>query len=394
MPSFSLRRFSEPETLKAIDPSILIAFLRPFAGYLQRRALHLPDSPTDDFDYQHLCRVLLNPDESVPTDMVDALYYVHELSDEEGMDTLLDYLERHRVKIEIGSDRAPADVAMLVWLKDPDILKRQHAKGYAFRPHRFEHYRSRTRGVAPSGNEGLLISLQDHLDEWFEKRKRGRGCQIFTFESGDRLWIVIRHGEPFKREGSIRGGKSASEYFRPEKYDVLIYETSTGTIAVNAKGIRLTSQYLYAVGVFFFGDGAFFPLKHEVTLTPLLQLGAQSLNFEDFPHIEDIKLVEITNVRAGIITDVSIKKSKDMFGALAMSGQQLPVFGQYTSAVLKFTARDRLTPGTVTLRPPHIVSYSRNEDREIMEPFLRARGFMPGNPAPAPHESLPVLADA
>ena len=383
MPSFSLRRFSEPETLKAGDPSILVAFLRPFSEYLQRRAFHLPDCATDELDYEHLSRVLLTPDELVPREMVDALYYVHELADEEGMDVLLDLIGDHQSKIEISPDATPADVAMLVWLKDPEILKRQHAKGYAFRPHRFEHFRSRTSGVAPSGDDGLLIPLQDHLDDWFEKRKRGRGCQIFTFESSERLWIVIRHGEPYKREGSIRGGKSASEYFRPEKYDVLIYEPTTGTIAVHAKGVRLIDQYLYSIGVFFFGNSGFFPLKREVTLTPLLKYGADSLSFEDFSNIEDVKLSEITNVRAGLITEVNIKKSKDIFGALAKAGKQLPAFGEYTSAALKFTAKDRSTPGTVTLRPPHIVSYSRNEDREIMEPFLRARGFMPGHPASA-----------
>lgn len=175
---------------------------------------------------------------------------------------------------------------------------------------------------------------------------------------------------------------------------MLIYEAATGTIAVHAKGIRLIGQYLYAIGVFFFGDGAFFPLKQEVTLTPLLKYGADSLNCEDFPNIEDVKLTEITNVRAGLVTEVMIRKSKDIFGGLAKFGKQLPAFGEYTSAALKFVARDRSTPGTVTLRPPNIVSYSRNEDREIMEPFLRARGFMPGKPAPAPHESQPALADA
>jgi hypothetical protein len=151
---------------------------------------------------------------------------------------------------------------------------------------------------------------------------------------------------------------------------------------------------LYSTGVFFFGDGAFFPVKQKVTLAPLLKHGPESLNCGDFPDIEDVKLVEITNVRAGLVTDVNIKKSKDIFGGLLKSQRELPAFGEYTSASLKFVAQDRSTPGTVTLRPPHIVSYSRNEDREIMEPFLRARGFMPGNPTSAPHEPRPVLAGA
>ena len=86
MPSFSLRRFSEPDTLKAIDPSILIRFLRPFDEYLRRRDFSLPATPSSDIDYGRLCRILITSDDTVRPEMVDALYYVHELSDEEGME--------------------------------------------------------------------------------------------------------------------------------------------------------------------------------------------------------------------------------------------------------------------------------------------------------------------
>ena len=150
MTSFNLRRFSEPETLKAIKPSTLIAFLRPFADYFQRRGFVFPTSSADDIDHERLCQVLMTPGDMVRPEMVDALYYVHELSDEEGMDALLDFLDEHRIQIEIGPDPTPADVAMLVWLNDSEILKRQHAKGHAFRPHRFEHFCSSTSGIAPS----------------------------------------------------------------------------------------------------------------------------------------------------------------------------------------------------------------------------------------------------
>ncbi len=394
MASFTLKRFSEPETLKAIDPSILVAFLRQFFEYLQRRGVPLPDSSTEEIDYQKLSRILMTPDELVPPDMVDALYYVHELSDHEGMDTLLDAIEELRLNIQVGPDPTPADVAMLMWLHDPEILKRQHARGYAFRPHRFELFQSHTGGVSASRDKGILVPLQDDLDDWFEKRRRGRGCQVFTFESGDRLWVVVRHGEPYKREGSIRDGKSASEYYRPEKYDVLVYETITGTLGVHAKGVRLISQYVYSIGLFFFGDALFFPHEQEITLSPLLKLGADSLKCEDFPDLEDVKLVEITNVRPGAITEVTIRKSKDIFEGLHKAQRQLPASGEYTSAALKFTVKDRSNEAKVTLRPANVVSYSRNEDRELIEPFLRARGFMPSSRAISHHEPEPVLVDA
>ena len=42
MAAFSLRKFSEPDRLKTIKPSRLIAFLKPYSDYLERRGFKLP----------------------------------------------------------------------------------------------------------------------------------------------------------------------------------------------------------------------------------------------------------------------------------------------------------------------------------------------------------------
>ena len=86
----------------------------------------------------------------------------------------------------------------------------------------------------------MLRALEATLDAWFLDHRRGDGSRVFVFDHGRKVWILIRHGMPFKREGSVKAGKSSSEYDRPEIHDVLIYDTEVDDIGVHAgtKGER------------------------------------------------------------------------------------------------------------------------------------------------------------
>ena len=100
MATFNLRKFSEPDRLKTIKPARLIAFLRPYDDYLSRRGLRLPASSDDDIDYESLANILIHPDDSVPRQMVDALYFVHEMAADEQMDELLEAAKQHQLPLE------------------------------------------------------------------------------------------------------------------------------------------------------------------------------------------------------------------------------------------------------------------------------------------------------
>ena len=63
MATFTLRRFSCPETLKAIAARKLLTFLKPHRRFLRSRGMTLPQSATDgDPDYEELARVFMTPD--------------------------------------------------------------------------------------------------------------------------------------------------------------------------------------------------------------------------------------------------------------------------------------------------------------------------------------------
>jgi hypothetical protein len=57
-----------------------------------------------------------------------------------------------------------------------------------------------------------IQALEHELDEWFLEHKRGRGTRVFVYAKEDSCWFLVRHGDPFKREGSLDEGKPSSVY--------------------------------------------------------------------------------------------------------------------------------------------------------------------------------------
>ncbi|MGZ9066246.1 MAG: hypothetical protein ACXW2I_13080 [Burkholderiales bacterium] len=396
MAAFTIRRFSQPGRLKTIAPAALAAFFRPYADYLRDRGFTFAPDLLGGFCYDTLASILISPDGRVPREMVDALYFVDELADEEGMDALLEAASDASISLHPGSEPTPADVAIEAWLKSPELVKRVHARGHALRQKRFHYFRSRTpdRFSFPEFESSQMASLQCCLEEWFETHKRGRYCGILIFCHGTQVWFVVRHGLPFVREGSITERGPSMQYYRPEKYDVLVYDSDSGTLAVHADGKRLTSQYLFGLGLFLIGNERQFTTEHKLTLDPLKRYGADSLACDDIAGINSVTLVELTRMRGGPYKRMVIDKASDLFADFAAEGDALPETARLISATLEFAFAEEEKPRRVTIRPPNTIGYARNEDRDMVEPFLRVRGFMPARSERQVSEAEPLLADA
>ena len=371
----------------------MLAFLAPYETYLCRRGFTLPSDGV--IDYDALAQILMHPDDQVPNVMVDALYYVDELANDQGMDRLMEEASAAGIRLDLGAIPTSADVAIAVWLTTPELLRRVHAETYALRQKKFVLRQSRLANPRPfpAWDEPLLARLQDHLDDWFEAHKRGRNSRVMIFRRGDAVWIVVRHGQTFKREGSIREGKSSTEYYRPEKYDVLLYDPVHGTLGIHADGRRLVEFYLHSLGLFFFEDDQYFAFEHKVSLDPLKIHGRKSLNCDDILGIDEVRLIELARFRGGPWKRTIVDKATDVFAALEEDGYSLPPTARLVSAVLELMFTGAEKPRRLTLRPPNIIVYARNEDRDVVDPFLRARGFLPSNAADRP-SGASVLAGA
>lgn len=380
MPAFNPRIFSNPDRLKQIAPARLKAFLEPWKDYFQSRNLDVAAWSTDDMPLEAIAGVLMNPDASVPEDMVNALYYVHETASHEAMDELLDRAAAAGIEIDKDHEVSVADVSVQIWLAQPMMLQRQHAETVAFQRSNFMYFAGsrpkKTAAALPTITDAIAKSMQDRMDNWFEVKRRGRNSRIFVFPRGEKIWLLVRHGMPMRREGKHQDdGESGIAFYRPQQHDVLIYDSVTDEIGVNAgtKGER--ELYLKTFGEALFGSEDYFDRSERYTLDPLRELGPDAMAHGDIEGIAGVRFVEFGRRWPGKISEMEIRKSEDLFKAYGDNWEKRLTGGAFTHATFKFAFEGSKRERSVTIRPANIARYERESDEEVIEAWLKARGF-------------------
>lgn len=380
MPAFNPRIFSNPDRLKQIAPARLKAFLEPWQDYFASRGLEIAAWSTDDMPLEAIANVLMNPDASVPEDMVNALYYVHETASHEAMDELLDRAAAAGIEIDKDHEVSVADVSVQIWLAQPMLLQRQHAETVAFQRSNFMYFAGsrpkKKTAELPAITDVIAKTMQDRMDNWFEVKRRGRNSRIFAFPRGGKIWLLVRHGMPMRREGKHQDdGESGIAFYRPQQHDVLIYDSVTDEMGVNTgtKGER--ELYLKTFGEVLFGSEDYFDRSERYTLDPLREFGPDSMAHGDIEGIAGVRFVEFGRRWPGKISEMEIRKCEDLFKAYGENWEKRLAGGAFTHATFKFAFEGSKRERSVTIRPANIARYERESDEEVIEAWLKARGF-------------------
>ncbi|MAX25608.1 MAG: hypothetical protein CMJ19_14005 [Phycisphaeraceae bacterium] len=378
-----LKRFSNVALLKRIDNQLLLEFLAPYRAFLSdQRGMPWPDDPKQ-LDHAALADILMKPGVDTPDRLLDALYFVDGLADANCYDRILQ--EADDAGIELGTDElSPEDLTLRIWLYDPDILERVHAEQYRVKPKTFQSFYAVTsqRPDLQFPTADVLSGLEDELNEWFDFKKKGRGSRVFPFSQADGFWFLVRHGQQIKREGTVESnGESGSVFYRPEKFDVLIYYPHTGELAIftETKGERKT--YCKLFGKHLFGDEFFFafdPYTSKYSLTPLITDGRSSLVCSDVGGISKITLYELHIQHQSAQKDIEIRRADDVFQSLIDHHRVLQDEQESTSLIkAKFrVAFDGGRERSITITPPNIASFDRENDNWMINEWLTKRGFV------------------
>jgi len=383
MSTFNVRRFAHPDGLKAITPEHLLALLKPYESYFNSRGIELTSSSTTAVlvNYNQLVEVLMTPDSDTPADLIDALFYIHEMATPEGMEALLQEVEKHGIILDNNNHPTAADVAAQVYILSKNIIERVHAEQHLEKPRSFEYFQSLERPMSAFKLPSLevLTELENNLDEWFEKNNHGKGSRVFVYPKFDSIWFLVRHGNPYKREGSLEGDQSSSVFYRPEKFDVLVYETSIGEIRMNACGKREKDTFRKQFGLHLFNNEDYFPRTAKYTLKPLQTQGELSIVCTDIEGMEWVRLREIHFFRGGAEKEIEIRKANDVFAAYEGRDRSISKNARIIRAsfLIKFT--DSKSPRTVIIRPSNIAQYTRDSDAIVIENWLFYRGFIISN---------------
>ncbi|MGE3718075.1 MAG: hypothetical protein AB7G07_06735 [Bauldia sp.] len=393
MPSLRLSRFGEPETLRSIEPALLVAFLAPHEGYLVQNGVDLQGG---NLDYERLVALLMSPRADAPAALVDALYLVHECTSDDDADALLEAASKAGKTLSQGGRLTAADTAIRAWLLDPDLLRDRHAKAAALRQRHFIYFGGSLghRDGVPTVTAEQRRSLEEVLDEWFDTHHRGRGCRVLSDTVGNKLHLIVRHGQRMVREASQDDeGAPAAAFYRPQKHDLLAYDPNEDVIAIHAGTKGEIGAFLESVGLVLFGDRNYFPHDSRFTLSPLVDHGPKSLACEDIDGLEQIRLVEVRRYWGGPHKELEIRKAQDIFAALKDRGATLEK-GKLEAAVFKVKFSDSSKERSVAIRVASSAKYDRDADSELIEEWLRKRGFVIRSNLKADRVEAPAAAMA
>jgi len=384
--SYRLKRFTNAAILRRIDFPLLAEFFESdpsFVEFLSQRGMQWT-SEQESFDYDALARILMDPGVDTPEDLLDALYFVDSLTDDESYDRILG--ECAEAGIDLGAeDLTPEELTLRVWLADRNVLEKIHAEQYRTHPKRFESFFARLANPPdfqyPSPE--VLAALEDSLNAFYEFKKKGRGARVFPFVGEDGVWFLVRHGQRLKREGTLEAdGSSGSAFFRPEKFDVLIYYPREGelTISTTTKGER--ENYCTCFGRHLFGDDMFFrftDLVPKYTLRALIDRGPAVLACGDIAGLKAIRFSEL-HINHAVLkeTDTEIRRADDVFRALDKQSRTLRHMEDSRRLVrAKFVAMfDDGRERTITVEPPNIGTFERDTDSTIIQEWMAARGLV------------------
>ncbi|WP_212111451.1 hypothetical protein [Bartonella queenslandensis] len=380
MSSYKLRRFAQADVLKKIQQDNLLTFLKRYETYLTGRGFSFELNEDNELNFETLCQVLMNPSEEMNIEFVEALFFIEEMSDDDHFEELSEQAEANH--IDTHENSTAADLALALWLHDPELLKRPHAEAMILKPKSFMYFQSehKSPNTFTLPKPETIRRLEADMDAWFLKNKRGTGCRILpvSAQDEDKTYFLIRHGMPFKREGKIESGKSKMIFYRPEFHDVIVYDRANNELAVfNKSGSKKErTMYLDLFSQHLFNQAGYFSGVEKYTLQPLIDNGVDALTCADIDGLEDVKLVETQHQFMGPYNDRKTLRSNDIFASLASRDREFPNSGRLVSATFLLKFENAKRPRMVKVRTPNVANFDRKEDSHLIETWLRKRGFV------------------
>jgi len=377
MSSFRVGRFSRPEALASIRPELLRQFLSPYESYFRGRSFDL-DLLQDGADAEtlvSLSTILLNPSTNIPHDLVDALFCIHEVATEKNADLL--EMTAGSEGVTLAADSSLVEVALGIWMTNPEALKRIHQRQFSAKVRSFEYF-SGEDGVSAELmlNDEKLRQMERSLATYFEKKSRGFGCRIHYYPQDHEHWFLVSHGERFRRQSTWEEGKPGTIAFRPEKYDLVVYHSLTEDLRINAASESLREHYRKQFGFYLFGRENHFPGKSKYTLEPLLRDRDAALLTDDIGGIEWAKLSELGYAIEDAAQEIRTHRAPDVFEALKQHEFELPGNVRLLRASFKIKFADQSVPRSLTIKPSNVALYTRDGDGQLVEEWLVRRGFI------------------
>lgn len=381
--NFTPKHVSSPQLLECISQPVLLRLLRKYEEYF--RAEKVMPAADGKVDYDRLSLVIASPNEVMPAHLMADLFYWDEVAEMADSDDLIEIAEQHDIKI--NEEATTEEMALVVRLDAPnaieDLHAALHAHGLLRKKKRFLSYfatvKSLPKWKKPTSKQ--LNHFERDMDDWYDSRKKGRGTRVSLIEKDGASWLIVRHGETFKREPALTNGEPTLVFYRPRAYDLLIYYHKQGELAIynSSNSKRERRAYCTNLGKNLFDNPSFFERNDaaKYTLEPLRERGRAALDCSDVDGLQSARLSFLRYRFNGDNAHTVTHNANDVFTGLEQLDEDIPDGAVLVCMGVKLTPSNSLGgERNVKLYAPNVSVYDHERDAELAHRFLAEQGFI------------------
>jgi hypothetical protein len=394
MPSFKLPRFTDAGILRSIEPKRLTTFLKRFSSYLEKKDFVFPKGDNfSDAQLQQLIGIFNVHDNQTPADMIEALFQVREVANDQGMEALLLVAVKNGIELP-DEDFSAADLAMHIWLADPDLLRRANCERIVTQFQSFYCYMNRTFEVPilemPSGN--LLRAIESRINHFNRNRSRGGGATVWMYDFGTELAFLIRCGGTLRREEVMEHEVCTNRIRRPVGYDLVVYNRVSGELRIRAELVGERRFYGEQFGEVLFNDKFFFEYGEMFNLDVIYELEEDIQSPGSIAELREVILLEIQETLVGQRSLQITLRSDNLFEALREHNKNLSNQGRITFVKLRFLFLDG-NGVTVTIYSGNKIRFSQQLGLSSIYGWLIESGIRTNQNGKSQSPSAKALAD-
>lgn len=375
MPGPAFRNFCDLAFLQGIDkPKYIAPLLRRYARYFKRQGVDVSALDNADATDRKLLEVLTQPNETMPSELREALHILDRVADEVGRNRIQAELDGSRLGIRGVADLTPGEFAIAVYLRKPDLIQSCYDMTVGEKVRQFDEFQSRSnRKLTLSAAQRKESQLKRALSGWFVDQGRGGLCDIHVYTEEDEIVFLITHGRNYRSVGTVEQDRRRSRLtYRPQKHDVVMFNMQTHILKVNAQFQNEKDLYRRCFGEVLFGDPINFPGTDIYSLRPM-----QRQNFK-LKLTADIRNARVSEVWILVQDEHRLLERCSAYDILESARRQgRPNLQQ--GEIIRSTILIRYATGgrerKLELRPPNVADYDRDRDAKVTERFIEENGF-------------------
>ena len=381
MAGSNLRKFKNPEVLRKFSFQRLLEMVGRYKGYFDRMQFQIEGATEETFDYDRFAEILSNQMfVGEYEELFNGFALVGATSMECFNDVLRTFISRSSYAGELTDTMSTADMALMVYLHDPEelsVLETDYAalkkKSFAMRATRRD---IRNLVITPA----QIRDFEEGMNLIFQSKNYGNTARVTLTENDSReLVLLVRHGDSYRRQGIVMNGrKSKTIGFQPESYNTLSINRDTGELrlGIPTSPKWMEDAYCRQLGKSLFNDYDAFSAPRINDLDKIRELGRNILVYHGAAEVKSISLLSIKAFLSGSDGMSAILEADDgdLFRDMERHHFKLSSMGRIIRA--KFLVKIGRSERTIILDASNRSGYDYDDFGMVVDEWLRQVGII------------------